>query len=126
MPFAGLGGGRETFGNFFGRLDCDLETEISLKFLNDRRQSSSSVIVHPDQKFTIGPCEQFWRDKTESQQHQQQTLHREPGTDVRVLELPDTAGAKKSRSQVPANSEFSLLNFGEARLKTGIKRLINS
>src|SRR5271166_711783 len=98
-PFAGLGGDRETVCNFLGRLNRDLETEVSLKFLNDRRQSSSSVIVHPDQKFTIGPCEQFWREKTESQQHQQQTIHGGPGPNVQVLELPDTAGVKKSSSQ---------------------------
>src|SRR5271166_6618999 len=100
-PFAGLGGDRETVCNVFGRLNRDLETEISLKFLNDRRQSSSSVTVHPDQKLAIGPCEQFWRDKTESQQHQQQTLHRGRGQTFKAWSylIPP-----ESRSQAAKNS----------------------
>src|SRR5271166_6132508 len=96
-PFAGLGGDRETVCNFLGRLNRDLETEISLKFLNDRRQSSSSVIVHPDQKFTMVHANSFGATRQRANNVNNKRFME--GANVQVLELPDTAGVKKSRNR---------------------------
>ena len=66
---------RETVSDLFRRLDGDFEAEVGFERLDDRLQSSSTIIVHPDQKLAIGPPEQVYRGQKEDRQYPQQPIH---------------------------------------------------
>jgi hypothetical protein len=64
-PLAACAAGGETVGQFFGRLDADLEPEGVLKLLCDRLKGTASVGIHPEQKLAISPREQGRRGQAE-------------------------------------------------------------
>jgi hypothetical protein len=58
-----------------GRLDRYLDPQVGLELINDRLKSSATLIVHPDQKLTVGPGEHVYRDQKERRQYPQQPIH---------------------------------------------------
>ena len=82
--FAGLRSHRETVCDVLRSLDPDLYAQIRFEFSSYRFQRVPALIVHPDQKFTIGPCKQLDRKQKESRQRRQQPLHAQ-GITSRVL-----------------------------------------
>jgi len=40
-----------------GRLDCDLDAKIGVKFLRERLDRFASFAVHPNQQLTVSPGE---------------------------------------------------------------------
>src|SRR5262245_45677591 len=70
--FACLGSNRKIVRYILGRLDCDLDTKIGIKFLGDSLNRFASFAVHPNQQLTVSPGEYIGRSQNKGRQNQEQ------------------------------------------------------